>query len=206
MLLSLTEPTKGRVLRLGQPTADMSTLGQIGYMHEVHAYPQYLTPSSLLDYYGSLGLMEPETIHRRIPELLKMVGLWGQRDMPLSQFSKGMRQRAALAQALLNDPDLLIFDEPSEGLDLQGRQLIREVVSQRRKLGKSVFLISHILSEVEKLCDRVGVLTEGRLVYLGDISGLTTTPQGKVRPLEQAVRGFYETTPLESEQHAEVVG
>jgi ABC-2 type transport system ATP-binding protein len=121
------------------------------------------------------------------------VGLADRAGEPLARFSKGMRQRAGLAQALVNDPDLLVLDEPCEGLDQLGRRLVREIIGEQRRRGKTVLLVSHVAAEVEQVCDRVGVLVGGRLVYHGPVAGLTRDAStGPERRLEQALETLYE--------------
>jgi ABC-2 type transport system ATP-binding protein len=193
VLLSLCRPTAGRAERLGRPVADQATLARVGYVHEQHAFPGYLSPRALLRFYGSLALVPPKELERRIPELLECVGLADRADEPLARFSKGMRQRAGLAQALLNDPDLLVLDEPCEGLDQLGRRLVREVITEHRRRGKAVLLVSHVAAEVEQVCDRVGVLVAGRLVYTGPVAGLTRdAAAGQEHRLEQALETLYQ--------------
>jgi ABC-2 type transport system ATP-binding protein len=193
LLLSLARPTSGTVTRLGRPAADRRTLGRVGYVHENHAFPRYQTAAGLLEYYGALSFrVEPE-VRERVPSLLERVGLADRAREPIARFSKGMVQRLGLAQALINDPELLVLDEPSEGLDLAGRRLVREVVAEQRQRGHTVLLVSHVLSEVEQLCDRVAVLVAGRLRYLGPLAELMNDPAtGEGRPLEQALRELYE--------------
>src|SRR5262245_22474555 len=142
LLLALGRPTEGVVNRLGRPAADVSTLAQVGYMHENQHFPRYLTARELLRFYAALTLMKPESISARADELLALVGLADRADEPISRFSKGMVQRLGLAQALLNDPDLLVLDEPTEGLDLVGRSLLREVIADRKAKKKTVLLVS----------------------------------------------------------------
>jgi ABC-2 type transport system ATP-binding protein len=192
ILLSLCRATAGRVLRLGRPVSERASLASVGYVHENQAFPRYLTARHLLEYYGALTLMPEPEVRRRVPLLLEQVGLADRSREPIARFSKGMIQRLGLAQALLNEPDLLVLDEPSEGLDLAGRQLVRDVVKQRRQQGKTVLLVSHLLSEVECLCDRVAVLVGGRLVHLGPMADLVRDPvTGEVRSLELALQELY---------------
>jgi ABC-2 type transport system ATP-binding protein len=195
LLLGLCRPTVGTVSRLGRPADDRRTLARVGYLHERQSFPGYLTLRGLLEYYGTLALVRRKELGRRIPELLETVGLADRAGEPLARFSKGMLQRAGLAQALVNDPDLLVLDEPCEGLDLPGRRLVRDVVSEHRRGGRTVLLVSHAAAEVEQLCDRVGVLVEGRLVSLGSVGELTHDPAGGPRPLEKALEALYEKVP-----------
>ena len=124
---------------------------------------------------------------------LAQVKLSDRSQEPIARFSKGMVQRLALAQALVNDPDLLVLDEPMEGLDLNGRQLIRDVITEQRRQGKTVLIVSHVLEEIASLCDRVAVLVNGRVGYLGTLAALLQdSAGGTTRPLEQALRELYE--------------
>jgi ABC-2 type transport system ATP-binding protein len=126
---------------------------------------------------------------RRIPELLERLGLSDRAREPIARFSKGMAQRLGVAQALINDPDLLVLDEPNEGLDLAGRHLVADLLRDRARSGRSALLISHVTSDAGGLCDRIAVLTTGRLAYLGPPSALVTGPG---RTLEQALTQLYE--------------
>jgi ABC-2 type transport system ATP-binding protein len=193
LLLSLCAPTSGRVSRFGRLLADRSTLARVGYMHENQAFPRYLSATALLEYYGALALMAEPDVRRRAPELLERVGLADRGHEPIARFSKGMLQRLGLAQALLNDPDLLVLDEPTEGLDLVGRRLVHAVIAEQRRRGRSVLLVTHSLADVEQLCDRVAVLVNGRLTFLGPLSKLTQSSNGAPeRSLEQAIQTLYE--------------
>lgn len=187
MLLSLTRPTGGTVTRLGEPTSHRATLARVGYMHENHAFPKYLSPHDLLRFYGGLSGIPSETLSGKVDSLLEKVGLEDRRRDTIARFSKGMVQRLGLAQALLNDPDLLVLDEPTEGLDLGGRILLRQVVRKFKAAGKTVLIVSHVLPEVEELCDRVGVIVGGRLAYHGTVSDLT-----RGGSLESALSAVYQ--------------
>jgi len=141
----------------------------------------------LLEFYGALSLTPFEQVVERVGPLLERVGLADRGAEPIARFSKGMIQRLGLAQALINDPELLVLDEPTEGLDLTGRQLLREIVREFRQRGRTVLLISHVLNEIEFLCDRLVVLVQGRVVK-------SATP-GELRKdapsLEQALANLY---------------
>jgi ABC-2 type transport system ATP-binding protein len=191
LLLSLCQPTSGTVTRFGQPLSVRSTLARIGYVHENHAFPRYLTAVALLEYYGALTLVGYDTLRVRIPQLLQRVGLDDRSNEPIARFSKGMLQRLGIAQALINDPDLLVLDEPTEGLDLNGRHLLRDIVAEIRARHGSVLLVSHVLTEVEALCDRVGVVVNSRLVYAGSMAALLKTSSPSPRSLEQALNELY---------------
>ncbi|AWM40900.1 putative ABC transporter ATP-binding protein YxlF [Gemmata obscuriglobus] len=193
LLLSLCRPTSGAVTRLGAPLADRGTLGRVGYMHENHAFPRYLSASELLRFYGGLSGAPAGALGGRVAALVERVGLADRQAEPIARFSKGMVQRLGLAQALLNDPDLLILDEPTEGLDLFGRQLLRAVVRERRAAGKTVLLVSHVLTEVQELCDSAAVLVAGRVAFTGTLAELLRDPEsGAARTLEAALQRLYQ--------------
>lgn len=193
LLLGLARPTSGSVRRLGSPAQQPATLARVGFMHENQHFPRHLTSHELLTFYGAMTLMPPNLIRSRSEELLKRVGLADRPNEPIARFSKGMVQRLGLAQALINDPDLLVLDEPTEGLDLIGRSTLRDVIAERKKAGKTVLLVSHVLSEVEQTCDRVGVIVAGKLVKDSSVADLVRDPKtGERRSLEQALRPIYE--------------
>jgi ABC-2 type transport system ATP-binding protein len=191
LLLSLCRPTGGRVMRLGRPALDRSTLARTGYVHENQAFPRYLTASGLLEFYGALSLLPEPLVRQRAAKLLDVVGLSDRAAEPIASFSKGMVQRLGVAQALINDPELLVLDEPSEGLDLPGRQMVRALVAEHKQRGRTVLLVSHLLTEVEQLCDRVAVLAGGKLVFTGTVPQLLKGRSGK-RTIEEAVQELYE--------------
>jgi ABC-2 type transport system ATP-binding protein len=193
LLLSLCAPTEGTITRLGEPLSDRKTLGRIGYMHENHAFPRYLSAGELLTFYGGLSGLPSEQLPEKVQHLLERVGLADRRSEPIARFSKGMVQRLGLAQALINDPDLLILDEPTEGLDLFGRQLLRQVVREFKAAHKTVILVSHVLPEVEELCDTLAVLVAGKVIHSGSLAELLRDAgTGGKRSLESALRPLYE--------------
>jgi ABC-2 type transport system ATP-binding protein len=196
LLLSLCRATAGKVFRFGRPGDDRSTLRRVGYVHENQAFPRYLTATSLLHYYGAMSLVSSTVLKDRVPELLNRVGLADRAHEPIARFSKGMVQRLGIAQALLGDPELLVLDEPSEGLDLSGRQLVRELLCEQKRLGRSALFVSHVLPEAERVCDRIGVLAAGRFAHLGPLAALVKDGAGKPRPLEAAVQSFYVASPV----------
>ena len=191
LLLSLCQPTEGQILRFSTRSTDRSTLARVGYVHENQAFPRYLTARALLEFYGALSLLPEPAVQERTPKLLERVGLADRAEEPIARFSKGMIQRLGIAQALLNEPDLLVFDEPSEGLDLAGRQLVRELVREHQARGKTVLFVSHVLSEVELFCDRVGILVAGRLAFIGARAHLCRDSAGASISLETAIRPYY---------------
>jgi ABC-2 type transport system ATP-binding protein len=187
MLLSLAKVSEGSIHRLGEPIASRQTLGRVGYMHENHAFPRYLSASDVLHFYGGLSGLRTEELPGKVDRLLERVGLADRRKDPISQYSKGMVQRLGLAQAIMNEPDLLILDEPTEGLDLMGRKLLREVVRETKKASKTVLLVSHVLPEVEELCEQAVVVVAGKLAFEGKLNELS-----KGGSLEAALQSLYE--------------
>ena len=193
LLLTLARPTGGTITRLGEPLSARRTLARVGYMHENHAFPRYLSAREVLRFYGGLSGVRADAANRA-DTLLAKVGLADRADEPIGRFSKGMAQRLGLAQALVNDPDLLILDEPTEGLDIAGRQLLRDVIRERRTAGKTVLLVTHVMSEVEDLCDELAVLVTGKLAFRGKVADLLGAGDRKSggRNLESALRRVYE--------------
>lgn len=192
ILLGLCRPSAGRAFRLGRPVQERGTLARVGYMHENQAFPGYLTGDALLRFYGSLSGVSPSILRNRVPELLDRMGLADRACEAIARYSKGMVQRLALAQAIVADPDLLVLDEPMEGLDLGARRLLAEIVIGQRRAGKSVLVVSHALGEVTKICDRLAVLVEGRLAHLGSLTSLLRDPDtGRDRPIEVALGSIY---------------
>jgi ABC-2 type transport system ATP-binding protein len=194
VLLSICRPTDGRVMRLGAPLSDRTTLADVGYVHENPAFPRYLSARQLLAGYGRLSGVTRQTLREQVEQLLEQVGLADRSREPIARFSKGMLQRLALAQALINDPKLLVLDEPSEGMDLPARRLLDEVIRERRAAGHSVILVSHALADVGRLCDRVAVLNAGRLAFLGRVDELNPTSgdDAQCENIESALEPLYE--------------
>ncbi len=192
LLLTLARPTTGAITRFGLPGVDRRTLARVGYMHENHAFPRHLSAAELLTFYGGLSGLPSAAIHSKVDELLVRVGISDRRAEPIACFSKGMAQRLGLAQALINDPDLLVLDEPTEGLDLTGRQLLRDVVRGFKAAGKTVVLVTHAMTEVEYLCDSLAVLVEGRIAHSGPVANLLRDRAGQKQSLESALRSIYE--------------
>jgi ABC-2 type transport system ATP-binding protein len=158
-------------------------------LHESQAFPRYLTATGLLEYYGAMTGVSAADLRLRIPRLLERVGLTDRTCEPISGFSKGMVQRLALAQALVNEPELLVLDEPTEGMDLVARQLLHEVIRHRQQQGRTAILVSHSLSDVEQLCDRVAVLRAGELAFTGTLSELAGDESAG--HLEEALEPLY---------------
>ena len=172
MLLGLIRPTSGTVSVLGGDPSDAKVRAKIGYMPEIAYYYPYLNARELLAFYGGLCGMDGKTIRARTDELLETVGLADAAKRPLKTYSKGMLQRAGIAQALLHDPDLLVLDEPFTGLDPLARIHFRELMHRLREQGKSIFFSSHELGETELLCDKVAIMKAGQSVYQGPVRQL----------------------------------
>ena len=194
MALSLCRPTSGQITRMGKPWRDRSTLAKIGYVHEGPAFPKYLTASTLLHEYAVMAGVSLADRKKRIPELIDRVGLKDRRNEPIGRFSKGMRQRLGLAQALVNHPRLLVLDEPNEGLDLPGRDLVVDLVKEHRERGGSVLIVSHLLTDLDRLCERVTVIVEGKLAFNGPTSTLASKPGGLEASLREIYRGGGKTS------------
>jgi len=161
MLLGLIAPTSGEGKLLGLPLGDHMGRERVGFLPEHYRFHDWLTAEEFLRLHGELYRMSSERLKRRVPELLDLVGLAPHAGKRLRTFSKGMLQRIGLAQALLNDPELVLLDEPTSGLDPVGRRLVRDIIHDLRKGGTTVFLNSHLLSEVEITCDRVAFIKHG---------------------------------------------
>jgi ABC-2 type transport system ATP-binding protein len=164
MLLGLVKPSSGTALVLGKPIGNTATMGRLGFLPEHFRFHEWLQAHELLDLHGRLYGMDAAARRRRIPELLDLVGLTEHAQRRLEGFSKGMLQRIGLAQALLNSPDLVFLDEPTSALDPFGRKLVRGIIRDLKHQGTTVFLNSHLLSEVEATCDRVSIIKQGRVL------------------------------------------
>lgn len=170
MLLGLTAATAGSATLLGEPLGQPAARTGIGFLPEHFRFHEWLRASEFLDLHGRLYGMDKAARAEAIPHLLALVGLAERADTKLQAFSKGMLQRIGLAQALINRPRLVFLDEPTSGLDPAGRRLVRDVIKQLRAEGTAVFLNSHLLSEVEKTCDRVAFIREGRILQVNALS------------------------------------
>jgi ABC-2 type transport system ATP-binding protein len=170
LLMQLVFPTSGRASIFNRPLGDLSIKHRIGYLPEHPYFYDYLTAEELLQYFASLFGHGPAERRRRASRLLDEVGIGAERRLQLRKFSKGMLQRVGIAQALINDPDLVIFDEPMSGLDPIGRREVRALILRLRDRGCTVFFSSHVLSDAEALCSRVAILAKGRLVTQGKLT------------------------------------
>jgi len=170
LLLQLVFPTSGEARILGRPPGDLSAKRRLGYLPENPYFYDHLTAEELLTYFGGLLGLHGGERARRVSALLDDVGIGAERRLQLRKFSKGMLQRVGIAQALLNEPELVIFDEPMSGLDPLGRRDVRRMILRLRDRGCTVFFSSHVLSDAEALCSRVAILAKGRLVASGRLS------------------------------------
>lgn len=172
MLLGLVTPTDGEATLLGRPLGDTQTRAQVGFLPEHFRFHEWLTATEFLTLHADLYNVPRRLQRQRIPALLERVGLAAHHDKRLSHFSKGMLQRVGLAQALLNDPALIILDEPTSGLDPVGRRLVRDLIHELREQGKCVFLNSHLLGEIELTCDRVAFIKHGHVLQISALQPL----------------------------------
>ncbi len=173
ILLGITRGTSGEASLLGAPAGTASVRKRVGYLPEDHRFPDYHTGFSLLDFYGALLGVPRGERRRRIPEMLELVGLKGRMHYKIRTYSKGMKQRLGIAQAIFHGPEVVFMDEPTDGVDPVGRREIRAIMQQMKEQGKTVFLNSHLLGEVELICDRVAILQRGEAIREGDIATLT---------------------------------
>jgi ABC-2 type transport system ATP-binding protein len=188
LLMGLVFPTAGSARILGREWTDPEVKAQIGFLPEQPYFYDYLTAHELLDYYGQLSGVSAADRKRRIPEVLARVGLSDIKGVQLRKFSKGMLQRAGIAQAILHNPKLVFFDEPMSGLDPIGRREVRDLMEQLKQEGKTVFFSTHILSDAESLCDRVAIIHRGVLRSVGAVEDLTSTVQAKVEVVWQGTQ------------------
>ena len=180
LLIGLVFPTSGSAHILGRDWTEPDIKAQIGFLPEQPYFYDYLTAHELLDYYGQLSGVPAKQRRKRIDEVLQRVGLTDVKGLQLRKFSKGMLQRAGIAQAILHDPKVVFFDEPMSGLDPMGRREVRDLMEQLKQEGKTVFFSTHILSDAEALCDRVAIIYKGEMKGIGAVEDLTSTVQGKV--------------------------
>ena len=187
LLMQLIYPTSGRAEILGRPVGDVEVRRRIGYLPENPYFYDYLTAEELLEYFAGLFGYRGAARENRVAKLLDEVGIGAERRLQLRKFSKGMLQRVGIAQAILNEPQLVFFDEPMSGLDPLGRREIRELILRLRDRGCTVFFSSHVLADAEALCSRVAVLAGGRLAAVGQLADLVAF---EVRGWELVVAGL----------------
>lgn len=177
IMMTVVRPTHAEGTVLGARIGDKRTLRRVGYLPENHRFPRYLTGRQVLEFFAALAEVDRPTRKRRSAELLEVVGMKEAADRKVGTYSKGMMQRIGLAQAMVHDPDLILLDEPTDGVDPVGRRDIRNVLGELRKKGKTVFVNSHLLSELEMICDRVAILVAGQVARQGTIDELTVAKQ-----------------------------
>ena len=175
MLLGLVKPSSGHAKILDQPFSSVAVRRKIGFLPEDFRFYDWLTASELLTLHGRLCGLTPAQLRDRVPAFLDVVGLMAHRERRLRGFSKGMMQRIGLAQALIHEPELVFLDEPTSGLDPMGRRLVRDIIRDQRKRGATVFLNSHLLSEVEITCDTVVFIKQGEVIGSRDLHGAPDT-------------------------------
>ena len=203
IIMTIVRATRAAGTVLGKRIGDKGTLGRIGYLPENHRFPRYLTGRQIVEFFGAMAKVDRSTRKKRAAELIELVGMKDAADRKVGTYSKGMAQRIGLAQALVNDPDLVLLDEPTDGVDPIGRRDIRDVLVRLRGEGKTVFINSHLLSELEMICDRVAILVMGMVAKQGTIGDLTAARQryeievsvnGMARPLKQVIAARWEAT------------
>ncbi|MFY9223795.1 MAG: ABC transporter ATP-binding protein [Blastocatellia bacterium] len=188
VLMSLIFPTSGTAKILDRPLDDINMRKQIGYLPEAPYFYDYLTAREFLTYCGKIFSLSNQECKNRISTLLKLVDLEFAADRQLRKFSKGMLQRIGIAQALVNDPKIIFMDEPMSGLDPIGRREVRDIIRSLREQGKTVFFSTHILSDVEVLCDRVSILKKGKLVGYGKLSDLQDQRDSTLEVVVQGIK------------------
>jgi len=184
ILLGITFPSAGDAKILNEEISNYHVKTKVGYLPENHRYPPYLTGGEVLRFFGRLSGVSGIHLEKKIDELLELVKLSNWKKAKVKTYSKGMMQRLGLAQALINDPELIFLDEPTDGVDPLGRKEIREILVELKNKSKTIFLNSHLLSEVELISDRVGILNKGRLIREGTVTELTEKKEEYVIKLE----------------------
>jgi ABC-2 type transport system ATP-binding protein len=177
IMTTIVRPTHAEGTILNNPIGHKPTLARVGYLPENHRFPRYLTGRQTIEFFAALSNVDRRTRKKRAEELLDVVGMKDAADRELSTYSKGMAQRIGLAQAMANDPDLIILDEPTDGVDPVGRRDIRNVLLKLREQNKTIFINSHLLSELEMISDRVAILVLGQVARHGTLNELTITDQ-----------------------------
>jgi ABC-2 type transport system ATP-binding protein len=188
LLMGLVFPTAGTARILGMEINDPKMKVQIGFLPEQPYFYDYLTARELLVYYGQLSGVSSKECSKKVEAVLARVGLADAADVQLRKFSKGMLQRAGIAQAILHDPKIVFFDEPMSGLDPVGRREVRDLIEQLKQEGKTVFFSTHILSDAEALCDRVAIIHGGELRGVGAVADLTSSVHGRIEIVWQGSR------------------
>ncbi|MBC7783993.1 MAG: ABC transporter ATP-binding protein [Burkholderiales bacterium] len=175
ILMTVVKPTRAQGFLLGEPVGTKSALRRVGYLPENHRFPKYLTGRQTLEFFASLSGADRAWRKKRLPELLDLVGMTAWADQKVGAYSKGMMQRVGIAQALAADPELVVLDEPTDGVDPVGRRDIRDLLVRLKHDGKTVFINSHLLSELEMVCDRVAIMVAGQVTRYGTIAELAVS-------------------------------
>jgi ABC-2 type transport system ATP-binding protein len=204
VMLGIAWKTEGEAFLLGEPIGDTYIRRRVGYLPEDHRFPGYHTGWTLMNFYGKLmGLTRKERTHRSA-ELLELVGLTKRMKSRVYTYSKGMKQRLGVAQAILHDPEVIFLDEPTDGVDPVGRREIRAIMDRLRDQGKTIFLNSHLLGEVELICDRVAIMQRGQIVREGTVEALTRMSgmyvlglaPDEVFPRDEVTKQGYHVSPM----------
>lgn len=201
ILLSIIKPTSGTARIFDNKYNSTNVKMRLSYLAENHTYPRYLTGEQVLQYFGSLSGVHGKKLREKIDETLELVGMTKWRTTKVKKYSKGMTQRIGLAQTLINDSELLFLDEPTDGIDALGRKEIRDLLLKLKKQGKTIFLNSHLLSEVEQICDEIVIMNKGEIIRRGTIDSLVAkhnaykidivgTPQTSIAALEKKVQSI----------------
>ncbi|MBK8550737.1 MAG: ABC transporter ATP-binding protein [Ignavibacteria bacterium] len=175
ILLGITFPTSGDIKIFDKDISNQSYKKKVGYLPESHKFPNYLTGEQVLHFFGKLSGLSSNDVKKKSDEYLKLVDMEKWRKTKIKKYSKGMLQRLGLAQAMLNQPELIFLDEPTDGVDPIGRKEIRDILNNLKQQGTTIFLNSHLLSEVELICDRVAILNKGVLIKSGRVDDITAT-------------------------------
>lgn len=205
ILLGIVKKTEGEADLLGQPAGPAHIRRRVGYLPEDHQFPQYHTGYSLLDFYGQLYGLSRSERRARIPKTLEIVGISKRMHTKIKTYSKGMKQRLGIASAIMHEPDVIFLDEPTDGVDPVGRREIRELMERLKGEGKTVFVNSHLLGEVELVCDRVAILQAGETVRAGTVADLTRQAgryviglsEGQTFPVEDVERLGLKVEPVD---------
>ncbi|MDQ2918261.1 MAG: ABC transporter ATP-binding protein [Verrucomicrobiota bacterium] len=192
IILGLVSPTKGQAKIFGRESSRVASREAVGFLPENPYFPKYLTAREMLRFYGKLSGLRRIDLKKRVDELLELVGLTSARDRRLGGYSKGMLQRVGLAQALIHEPRLLVLDEPTAGVDPAGSREIRDLILDLKRRGTTVLLSSHLLGQVQEVCDRIGILANGALVREGAVNELLAIRNRTEIELENATPALLE--------------
>ncbi len=177
ILLGIVRPTSGNAKLLSEDVSHYKIKSRVGYLPENHKFPNFLTGEGVMKYFGELSRMKKSEIESRIDPLLSLVKMKKWKKTKIKSYSKGMMQRLGIAQALINNPDVIFLDEPTDGVDPIGRKEIRDILLKLKDEGKTIFLNSHLLSEIEMVCDSIAILNKGKLIREGTVEEITTTKE-----------------------------